>query len=383
MPVRRVVAAVAAAGVLAGCGSASSSGDAGSGPGPGPGTGPSSSSPPATTTSPSTPSASPTMVGSPAHPVVVPARQDPLDWQPVPGSTKDVVTVGGAWTLTVPSGGARARLAGPHPRTIPAGPHAEITDTFLNGSYALVVSEDRLAGSPDVATLVDLATGRATRLDHTSNPPTVVGGTWALGPTTVLHATSGPRRSYCVATVDAATADGTTGWCARPHDGFSRASITDSATTLMTFDHHRPSCRTLVEVTGRTLVPIPGVPDCLGWDSSLDATGAVWSVVANQHRIEAAHFYAHTAAGWYDLGPGVSGSLVTCGRSSYFTRDPQTRSASATLLRWDPGASSLSVAYTSPGAGNAFLAPPRCGGDHLTVTAYSASGDRQVVAAVS
>jgi hypothetical protein len=198
----------------------------------------------------------------------------------------------------------------------------------------------------------------------------------------VLHATSGAGRAYCVATVDLATGNGTTGWCAKPRNGFSRATITESATTMMTFDDQRPSCRTLVEVEGRRLVPFPGVPDCLGWDSSLTAPGAVWSLVPDQHRIEAAHFFAHTASGWFDLGRGVSGSLVTCAGSSFFTRDPQRRSAPATLLRWDPDTDVLSVAFSSPGTGNAFLAPPRCGGDHITVTAYSANGDEQVTAAV-
>ena len=53
----------------------------------------------------------------------------------------------------------------------------------------------------------------------------------------------------------------------------------------------------------------------------LDGT-TVWSVVRNEHRIDAAHFYAHTDAGWYDLGPGTTGSLVTCAGDAYFTRDP-------------------------------------------------------------
>jgi hypothetical protein len=372
MSVRRVVAAGAAAGVLAGCGGGSPSANPG----------PSASPPHSTATSPTTSSTHPTMVGSPEHPVAVPARQDLLDWKPAPGSTKDVVTVGGRWTLTVPSGGASARLDGPHPLTIQAGRHAAITDAFLDGSHALVVREDRLAQDPDVATVVDLATGKATTLDHTSSPPTVVGGTWALGPDTVLHATSGPRHSYCLATVDLATDRGTTGWCAQPRNGFSRATITSTATTMMVFDNNRPSCRTLVQVAGRTLTPIPGVADCLGWDSSLTAPGAVWSVVPDQHRIEAAHFYAHTAAGWFDLGPGASGSLVTCGGDSYFTRDPKTRSDPATLLRWTPDAASLSVVFASHSTGNAVLAPPRCGGDHLTVTSYSSGGDQQVTARV-
>lgn len=378
MSVRRVAAAIGTSALLAGCGSGSSSPPAGSGPGTGSASAP-STSPHSSATSPTT---HPTLVGSPEHPLVVPVGQDLLDWQPVPGSTKDTVTVGGPWTLTVPASGADARLDGPRPRTIHAGPHSGITDTFLDGSHALVVAEDRLAQSPDVATLVDLATGTVTRLDHESAPPTVVGGAWALGPDTVLHATSGPHGSYCVATVDLATGHGTTGWCAKPRNGFSRATITGSATTMMTFDHHRPSCRTLVEVQGRSLVPIPGVTDCRGWDSSLTASGAVWSVVPNQHRIEAAHFYAHTAGGWFDLGPGLSGSLVTCGGEAYFTRDPRFSSDPATLLRWSPDAATLSVAFASRGTGNAFLAPPRCGGDHLTVTAYSSRGDQQMTARV-
>jgi hypothetical protein len=372
MSVRRAVAVVAAAGVLAGCGGGSSSA----------GSGPSATPPHSTATTPTSPATSATPVGTPEHPVAVPVRQDLLDWQQVPGSTKDVVTVGGGWTLTVPTGDGSARLRGAKSVTIRAAAHSSITDAFLDGTHALVVSEDRLAADPDRAVLVDLASGRMTTLDGRSDPPTVVGGAWALGPDTVLHATSGPRHSYCLATVDLATGHGSTGWCSPPRHGFSRVTVTSSATTMMVFDGHRPSCRTLVQVSGRTLAPIPGVTDCLGWDSSLTAPGAVWSVVPKQHRIEAAHFYAHTAGGWFDLGPGLSGSLVTCAGNSYFTRDPQTRSDPATLLRWSPDAASLSVVFASRGTGNAFLAPPRCGGDHLTVTAYSSSGDQQVTAQV-
>ncbi|HEX3222551.1 MAG TPA: hypothetical protein VHR35_08280 [Nocardioides sp.] len=379
MSVRRVVAAAAAAGVLAGvtsgCGGGSSSSAGGSGPGPTPAT--------STSETPSSPTTSPTPVGSPEHPVAVPAQQDVLDWAPVPGSTKDAVTVGGRWTLTVLSGGGSARLDGPHPRTIQAGPHASITDAYLDGSHALVVSEDRLAQDPDVATVVDLRTGRATTLDRSSTPPTVVGGTWALGTDSLLHATSGPHHTYCVATVDLTTGRGTTGWCAPPRHGFSRASVNGSAATMMVFDDHHPSCRTLVQVgSDAHLTPIPGVTHCKGWDSSLTAPGAVWSVVPKEHRIEAAHFYAHTAAGWFDLGPGISGSLVTCAGDSYFARDPASGSDPATLLRWSPDQATLSVVFSSTGTGNAFLAPPRCGGDHLTVTAYSQAGDEQVTTRV-
>ena len=379
MPVRRVVAAAAAAGMLTACGSGSSSSTTSD-------SGPVASPPhtiasgPETLTTSASPSGSP--VGSPDHPVAVEPRQALLDWHAVPGSTKDVVTAGRRWTLTVTAGGQSARLEGPHPRTIQAGAHASITDAFLDDAHALVVSEDRLAQDPDVATVVDLGTGRATTLDRSSSPPTVVGGTWALGPETVVHATSGPHRSYCLATVDLTTGSGTTGWCAEPRHGFSRAAVNGRTTTMMTFDDHRPSCRSLGQVSGSDLTPLPGVTRCKGWDSALTAAGAVWSVVPKEQQVEAAHFYAHTAAGWYDLGPGTSGSLVTCGGSSYFTRDPGSRTDPATLLRWSPDTAELSVVYASKGTGNAFLAPPRCGGTRLTVTSYSQAGDEQVTAPV-
>ena len=75
-------------------------------------------------------------------------------------------------------------------------------------------------------------------------------------------------------------------------------------------------------------------------------------------------------------------ALVSCGGEAYFTRDPRFSSDPATLLRWSPDAATLSVAFASRGTGNAFLAPPRCGGDHLTVTAYSSRGDQQMTARV-
>jgi hypothetical protein len=181
-----------------------------------------------------------------------------------------------------------------------------------------------------------------------------------------------------VATVDLSTGTGTRGWCAQPRHGFSTASVTNDGISMMTFDDHRPSCRSLVDVSGDRLTPIPGVTPCKGWDSARVGGSTVWSVTPNERRIEVAHFYAHTPTGWYDLGRGTSGSLVTCDGSAYFTRDPGSRTDPATLLRWSPDTTSLSVAFASRGTGNAFLAPPRCGGTHLTVTAYEQAGDQQV-----
>ncbi len=378
MSVRRVVTASAAAltigCALGACGSDTSSSPTSDHSGP-------VASPPHTIASGSAtsePSPSATPVGSPDRPVVVTVGRAPLQWRAVPGSTEDLVTVGDGWTLTVPRGGGSARLAGPHPRTIRAGDHASVTDAFLDDRHALVVSEDRQATDADRATLVDLDTGKARVLDGGSRPPTVAGGTWALGPDSLVHATSGAHRRYCLATVALGDLSGTTGWCAAPRHGFSRAAITADGTTMLTFDDHRPSCRTLEQVDGARLTPLPGVTPCQGWDSALLDGTTIWSVVPNAHRIDAAHFYAHTDSGWWDLGPGTSGSLVTCDGSAYFTRDPQSRSDPATLLRWAPATASLTIAYSSTGTGNAFLSPPRCGGTHLTVTAYSQAGDEQV-----
>jgi hypothetical protein len=52
------------------------------------------------------------------------------------------------------------------------------------------------------------------------------------------------------------------------------------------------------------------------------------------------------------------------------------------LLRWSPDTAELSVVYASKGTGNAFLAPPRCGGSHLTVTSFSQAGDEQITTPV-
>ncbi len=381
-PVTAALIAVAAL-ALGGCGEGSSSSVDGA-HSPGSPSSPMSSSSSGTTGSDgsSAPTPSPTSLGTSDHPLVVRPTSDPLPWKPVPGSTRDEVTVSGDWTLTVPSDGDSARLAGPHSRTIAAGTHSSISDAFLDGTHALVVSEDDLARTPDVATLVDLASGRTTTLDRTSRPPTSVGGTWALGPASLAHATAGPDRRYCVAFLDLDSGRPDGRYCVPPRNGLSRASITDGGTTLMRFDAQRPSCRTLLTRSGARFTPLPGVTPCKGWDSTSVPGGTVWSVVAKERRIEAAHVFSHTSAGWFDLGRGTSGTLVACAGAAYFVRDPATRQDPAALLRWDPAQHALATVFTSTGRGNAFLSPPRCGGDHLTVTAFAAAGDQQVTAAV-
>jgi hypothetical protein len=171
-------------------------------------------------------------------------------------------------------------------------------------------------------------------------------------------------------------------YCVPPRHGLSRASITDDGATLMRFDAHRPSCRTLLERTGPHVSRLPGVTPCKGWDSVLVPGGAVWSVIPKERRVEVAHVYAHTAGGWFDLGRGTSGSLVACAGAAYFVRDPATSQDPANLLRWDPAHATLATVFASKGRGNAFLSPPRCGGDQITVTAFAAAGDQQVTAAL-
>jgi hypothetical protein len=354
-----------------------------------PDTKPSSGSP-STGSSPSKASESPTASptdkpparpsgGTADDPAVAEAAPDVLDWSPVPGSVDDTVTVSGRWSLGYPQQGDRAVLDGPDPVTVTAPKRFRIADTLIDGEYAVVVAQDELETKPSVATVIDLATGKKATLDGSSDVPTTNGGTWALGGGTVAHATIGKGRSYCLATVDLASQDSTLGWCAPPRNGFNDARITPAGTSLLTFDDKSPSCRTVAQVDGDRVTPFPDVPDCKGWDGALLDDGAVWSVVAKENRVEEADFFARVGDGYFDLGPGTSGSLTPCGGSAYFVRDPQRSADPARLMRWSPDGE-LTVAYETAARGQATLSEPRCGGETVTVTALTAKGDEQVSA---
>ena len=316
--------------------------------------------------------------GSPASPVALDAEPAPLDWRTVPGPADATVTVSGEWTLTQRD--TEVVLEGPRAITVDAPRRHRVTDALIDGAYAVVVTEDELSQQPNTATVIDLATGERTVVDGDSDVPTTTGGTWALGEGRLAHATLGRDRAYCLASVELATMTSETTWCAPPRHGFSDARITPTGTAILTFDAQRPSCRTVGEVDGDGLAPFEGVSDCLGWDAALVDDGAVWSVVPKAQRIEEAHFYARSADGWFDLGPGTSGSLTWCGGAAYFVRDPQRSGDPAQLMAWS--GERLQVAYESSGRGQAFLAAPRCGGDQLTVAALTESGDAQVTASV-
>ncbi|GAB3792986.1 hypothetical protein [Nocardioides ungokensis] len=324
--------------------------------------------------------AAPAPGGTADKPTVLSTTTRLLDWKQVPGSVDDTVTRSGAWTLTVNQAETEARIEGPGSGSgIRADPRQRISDALIDGDHAVVVLQDKQETRPSSATVVDLRSGDTFTVDGGSDVPTTNGGTWALGEGQLLHATV-HQGSYCVASVDLATRKSTLGWCAPARHGFNSAAITPAGESLLTFDDSHPACRTVVKLSGDQVTPFEGVPDCTGWDGLVTQDGAVWSVIPKERQIEAAHAFARTGHGYYDLGPSVSGTLTWCGGAAYFARDPQRDSDPAELMRWTPG-DGLEVVYRSHG-GHAFLTPPRCGGDTITVTALAQSGDEQVSAAL-
>lgn len=372
---------------LAGCGGGAGTGSEGSpAPSPAAASRDAASSPRATATpqqpagSASSPEGSPvpSRVGTPADPEVLDPGQDLLPWKPAPGPVQDTVTRNGAATLSVDEDGTRARLdAGRASTTIRASARQQVSDTLLDGSWAVVVLQDRQEVRAATATVVDLETGRRLVLDGTSAVPTVNGGTWALGADHLLHATT-HRGAYCVASVDLRSRAARRGWCAPERSGFNAARITPAGDALLTFDDSQPSCRTLVRLVGTRVEPFPGVEKCTAWEGLVLEDGAVWSVIPRERDVEQSHVYARTGDSWLDLGPATTGTLTWCAEAAYFVRDPQRDRDDAALMRWN-ASDGLDVVYESPG-GQAFLSAPRCGGDSITLTAYAQSGDEQVSA---
>lgn len=364
MPHLRLLGAAALVLALAGC--SGSDGDGASEPSAGTSTTPATSG--------STPASSPASSSTPPTTGATAA----LDWQPVAGPVRDVVTRGGGWTLTVKNNGASWSLDGPQSSTGGGTSGFRVSDALLDSDWAVVVLQDRSEQQPSRAQVTDLATGRGFTIDGRSDVPTTNGGTWALGDGRLLHATLS-RGAYCVASVDLASHASTLGWCAPKRHGFNGAHATPGGDSVLGFDSGQPSCRTLMALDGTTATPFDGVPECRGWDGLRTEDGAVWSVIVNEHRIEQAHFYAEDAAAQpVDLGPGTAGTLTWCSGAAWFVRDPQREGDPAALMRWSAG-DGLAVAYESPG-GRSFLAAPRCGGDAITVTAMAEDGDEQVSA---
>ena len=317
-------------------------------------------------------------------PTASPGPETPaaLDWRALDQPVATEVTVSGDWTLTVPDDARSAELTGPDRHSIEAPRDFRIADALIDGEYAVVVAEHERAERPNVATVVELATGEQRPIDGDSDVPTTTGGTWALGSGLLVHATA-PGRDYCLAVVDLATGRAERGPCVPPRHGITNARITPAGITAMTFDDSRPSCRTLNRVEGAEFVPLGGVEECRGWEAVTTETAAVWGSVENERRVEQAQYYLDTGDGPVPLGPGTTGTLTWCGDAAYFVRDPQRNDQPARLMRVVPDDGEGTPVYSSPGRGNAFLAAPRCGGSQLTVSAFSAAGDEQVTATLS
>ena len=315
----------------------------------------------------------------PVIPTVVEAVERLLEWEE--GEVTDSTVVqGDPWRLVVGDRGSAATLTGPDGSSeVPAGKDRRITDAFLTTTHAVVVAQDKAETRPQQVTVVDLASGERSRI---TDPPTGPGGPWSVHGETVAYATYRPGSDYCLATHDLASGTGEKGWCAPKRHGFSNVLVSDAGTSMMTFDAKRPvSCRPLVDVSGKEVTPLEGVPECKGWDVVATDHGHVFSTVPKENQVESGQFFAVHDGSWYALGPGATGTLVWCGDSAYFTRDAQRKDGKAALLRWTPDAE-LEVVYTSPGRGEAFLTTPSCSGNMLTVTALGPGGDEQVSATV-
>ena len=329
------------------------------------------------------PSGSTSPTGEPSgEPSVAAPTTALLDWQDAGAIGRDTVTVGDPWTVTVPDSGAKASADdGKRTVTVAAGKGRRVNDAILDDDRLLVVAQDKQEARPQLLTLVDLGTGKRSVV-RTPEPAT--GGPVAFHDGLVAYATNGPGGKYCVATYDVDGGRGEVGYCAPRRHGFSNLSISDEGIALMTFDAKRPvSCRSLVSMgeDGST-TPVRGVPSCSGWDVLLTADGgAVWSALPNEQQVERGDFYATTGDSVTELGPGTTGTLTWCGGSAYFVRDAQKDVDKARLLRWTPEGT-LEIVYESPGEGEAFLAPPECSGDRITVTAYGEGGDERVWATV-
>jgi hypothetical protein len=363
----------------------------------------------ATGTTAQSPPDSPTPGGG-TRPTPLEPGVDLLDWQPVPGSVDDVVTVAGRWTLTVSADGARATLDGPTPTTVRAEDGHRISTAQIDDAHALVVSQDTREQRPATATLVDLDTGATSAVGGGSEVPTTTGGTWALAGDHAFYATyGGPSgRAYCLASVDLASVDLASVdlasvdlvggsqqqvWCAPQRQGFSNARAgADGALSLLTFDDSQPSCRTLVSLAGANpddpdpdLDPAPYADPtaCKGWEGVTLDDATVWTEIPKESRIEQAVAYAAGPDGIVELGDATSGTLIACDGAAYFARDAGGGEP-AKVLRWSPE-TGLDAVYRAPGGSGKgrdgfVVAPLRCGGDHLTLTALTSAGDEQVTA---
>ena len=340
-----------------------------------------------------TPTASPTPgtsaapTGGPADdPTVVEPAEALLDWQDAGVAADTRLVRGTAWEVEVDDGGDTAEVrpiegGGGEAARIAAGNGRSISEILLDEDWAVVVRQDDAETAPSQVAVVDLATGEQRDL---VSPAPASGGSWAMTGGDLYYPTYGEQQAYCLATSALADAQGEDGWCAPARSGWSQLTASPDGVGIMTFDDARPvACRTVALLDGSGLPqPVEGPTDCLGWDVAATADGALWSEVPEPRRQEEATFHAVADGGYFDLGPGTTGTAVPCGGSVFFAQDPQGPDDPARLMRWTPDRT-LVIAYESTSRGNAFLGEPVCAGDVLTLASFGEDGDEQVWASVS
>lgn len=304
-----------------------------------------------------------------------------LDWRDTGVPVRTRYVKGPEWEALGTQDDSRVELAaGGMSAEIAAGGGRTISEVLMNEDWAVVVRQDKAETEPSEVAVVDLATGEESAV---TTPPAASGGSWALTGGDLYYPTYGDDRAYCLATYALADSNGEDGWCAPARTGFSGLTASDVGVGIMTFDDARPvACRTVNLLDGSGVPqPVEGPEDCTAWDIAAAPDGYVWSEVPKPRRQEEAHFHASADGGYFDLGPGVSGSAVPCGGSVFFVRDPQGTDEPARLMRWT-AERTLEVAYESPSVGNAFLGEPVCGGGVLTLTSFGDQGDEHVWASV-
>jgi len=302
-----------------------------------------------------------------------------LDWRPTGGSPEDRRTVGAEWTALVDPSGTAVTFEGPAGEVVvQAGGRRRVGDLLMNDDWALVVASDEQERQPTSAQVVDLSDGTV----HDVTDPRPTPSSYALAGDRVLFGSYGDAGAYCLADVAADSGTGDAAWCAPRRTGLTRITHGAGGTAFLAFDDQRPvSCRTPMLLADGRAKPVAEAEACSAWDVAATPGGAVWSEVTNERQAEEGRFRAVRDGTTYDLGPGTTSTLVPCGDSAWFVRDPQSRRDPARLMRWTPDAT-LEVAFESRARGNAFLAPPECAGDVLTVSAFGPRGDEQVSATV-
>jgi len=313
-------------------------------------------------------------------PVVVEPTTALLDWQDTGVEVGTRFVQGPEWEAIGSDDDSSVELVrGGDTIEIDAGPGRTISEVLMSEDWAVVVRQDTTETAPSEVVAVDLATGE--QRDVVS-PPAASGGSWALTGGDLYYPTYGDAGAYCLATSALADGNGEDGWCAPGKNGFSGLTASDHGVGMMTFDDARPiACRTVNLLEAGVPKPLDHADDCRAWDVAATAGGVVWSEVPRPRRQEEARFSAVDAGASFDLGPGTTGSLVPCGDSVFFARDPQGPDEPARLMRWTPERT-LEIAYESASVGNAFLGEPVCGGGALTLTSFGESGDEHVSARV-